>query len=1124
MPSVYTVGQYVTDLRAIRSTGSAMVETFFYPPLSQLLNASGERLRPAILFSTQLRNQGAGTPDGGFFPKPSRRTRRGNPEPEILQNPERGAVEIKPAETNLDTLTNDQQIRRYLEQYGLVLITNLREFRLLKLENGTVRVLERYVLAISANALWSAPLISFAKHEKLLPDFLARVMLYKAPLVQPKDVAWLLASYAREARARAEDHPLASFATVKRALTESLGIKFEGEKGEHFFRSTLVQALFYGIFSAWILWRRSPESRTAGARFDWRVSAHYLRVPVLRKLFGEVSDPGALNSIQLQEILNLAGEALNRVQPGFFATFREEEAVAYFYEPFLEAFDPQLRKDLGVWYTPKEIVQYMVDRVDRLLQTELGQRLGLASPNVRILDPSCGTGAYLTAVLQRIHRTLLENAGDDTALVPNALRTAALTRVFGFEIMPAPFVISHLQIASLLEDALAPLADTQRAGIYLTNALTGWVPERHPQSVIFEEFRREREDSENIKQHGTILVILGNPPYNGYAGIAKIEEERDLTTAYRTPVEGLPVPQGQGLNDLYTRFFRIAERRIAQNENGQGIVCFISNYSWLDGLSHPTMRHHYLRTFDEIYVDNLHGDRKISEYAPDGQTSETIFAVTGSSPGIRVGTAISTLVRKAERRAPIGTVHYRDFEEARASIRRESLLRSLETHLPAYSQLSGTPILGFPFKPRVVQTEYLEWPRLPELVPDSNPGIQSGRDDLVVAITREQVEERMLLYLDADFSREEMEQLVPGTMVPTKRFDALGVRAALQAKGFRQWQIVRLAYRPYDDRWLYWEPTTKLLDEKREAYVARYRPDVPAMYLAQKNRVGFDPPGVTYLLGNRHLIERGANLFPLSLMGEPLPGRVESRVNVSDRAAHYLGELRVEEGEALFFHSLAVMHAPRYRTDNSGALLSDWPRIPLPATADFLNRSAALGHRLAELLDAESAVQFGTEWTFLGTLKLPRESDLNESLKITADWGRRGQGSTVMPATGRSITRPWTDEERRKLARLATARSLTPEEALALLGDNCVDVYLNGDAMWSAVPVSVWNYTLGGYQVLKKWLSYREFALLGRALRADEATYFSQVVRRITAILLMGPELDASYQAILSSAVGLPLS
>ena len=609
-------------------------------------------------------------------------------------------VEIKPAERSLDTLANDEQIRRYLDQYGLVLITNLREFRLLRLEAGAVLVLERYVLSPTAETFWSAPVASFAKHKDLLPDFLARVMLYKAPLVQPKDVAWVLASYAREARARAEDHPLASFETVKRALTQSLGIEFEGEKGEHFFRSTLVQTLFYGIFSAWILWRRSPESRMAGVRFDWRVSAHYLRVPVLRKLFGEVSDPGALNSIHLQEILNLAGEALNRVQSGFFEIFREDEAVAYFYEPFLEAFDPQLRKDLGVWYTPKEIVQYMVERVDHLLRTELGQPMGLASQQVRILDPCCGTGAYLTAVLQHIHRTLLESAGDDTALVPNELRTAALTRVFGFEIMPAPFVISHLQIASLLEDAQAPLADTDRAGIYLTNALTGWVPERHPQSVIFEEFRREREDSENIKQHGTILVILGNPPYNGYAGIAKIEEERDLTNAYRSPVEGLTAPQGQGLNDLYIRFFRIAERRIAQNRDGQGVVSFISNYSWLDGLSHPTMRHHYLRTFDQIYVDNLHGDRKISEYAPDGQTSETVFAVPGSSPGIRIGTAISTLVRKPGRRDRGGTVNYRDFEDARASDRRESLLQSLQMNRPAYSELSQNIRLGFPFKPR----------------------------------------------------------------------------------------------------------------------------------------------------------------------------------------------------------------------------------------------------------------------------------------------------------------------------------------------------------------------------------------------------------------------------------------
>jgi hypothetical protein len=683
MPSAYSVAQYLTDLRAIRSTGSATAETSFYPPLDRLLNTAGQKLQPPILFSTQLRNQGAGMPDGGFFPQPKRSRR--SAEPPILQNPERGVVEIKPADYNLDALTNESQTLRYLKQYGLVLITNLREFRLLQLTSaGKVQTLERYTLAITAAALWSDPLTHFTRHGDLLPDFLARVMLYRAPLVQPKDVAWLLASYAREARARAEDHPLGSFRTVKLALQESLGIQFEGEKGEHFFRSTLVQTLFYGIFSAWILWRRVPENRVPGSRFDWRVSAHYLRVPVLRKLFGEGSDPGALDSVQLQEILNLAGEALNRVQPAFFDTFREDEAVAYFYEPFLESFDPELRKDLGVWYTPKEIVRYMVERIDHLLRTELHQPLGLASPAVRILDPCCGTGAYLTAVLHRIHQTLLQNAGDDTALVPNDLRAIALTRVFGFEIMPAPFVIAHLQLASLLETAGAPLTDDHRAGVYLTNALTGWVPEEHPQSVIFEEFRREREDSEQIKQQGPILVILGNPPYNGYAGIAKIEEERDLTNEYRTPVEGLPAPQGQGLNDLYIRFFRIAERRIAANADGKGIVCFISNYSWLDGLSHPTMRYRYLHTFQKMFIDNLNGDKyRTGKTTPDGLPDPSAFSTPQNREGIQVGTAIATLVRNTTRLD--ATVNVRDLWGT-------GKLNQLERESLADTQPSYTPL------------------------------------------------------------------------------------------------------------------------------------------------------------------------------------------------------------------------------------------------------------------------------------------------------------------------------------------------------------------------------------------------------------------------------------------------
>jgi Type ISP C-terminal specificity domain/N-6 DNA Methylase len=1119
MPPAYSVAQYLTDLRAIRSTGSATAETSFYPPLDRLLNAAGQKLKPQVLFSTQLRNQGAGMPDGGFFPQPHRPRR--SAAPQVLQNPERGVVEIKPADYNLDALTSETQITRYLQQYGLVLITNLREFRLLQLTPaGAILTLERYTLASTPAALWSEPLTSFAHHGDLLPDFLARVMLYRAPLTQPKDVAWLLASYAREARARAEDHPLGSFHTVKVALQESLGIQFEGEKGEHFFRSTLVQTLFYGIFSAWILWRRAPESRTPGARFDWRVSAHYLRVPVLRKLFGEVSDPGALNSIQLQEILNLAGEALNRVLPAFFETFRDDEAVAYFYEPFLEAFDPELRKDLGVWYTPKQIVQYMVERVDHLLRTELDQPLGLASPAVRILDPCCGTGAYLTAVLRRIHQTLLDNAGEDTALVPNDLRNIALSRVFGFEIMPAPFVIAHLQIASLLETAGAPLADTLRAGVFLTNALTGWVPEQHPQSEIFEEFRREREDSEKIKQQDPILVILGNPPYNGYAGIAKIEEERDLTNEYREPVPGLPAPQGQGLNDLYIRFFRVAERRIVANLHGQGIVCLISNNAWLDGLSHPTMRYRYLHAFQHLFIDNLNGDKyRTGKTTPNGLPDPSAFSTPQNREGIQLGTAITTLVRNRNEAHPTGALHLRDLWGTGKLDQLERESRH-ETE-PEYGPFTPVDALGDLFADRSHSTVYLTWPRLPELFPVSFPGVKTSRDSFVVDIDRDRLDARMRQYFGAEATDDEIAELVPDLMVSRARFNPIETRRTLQQKGFRPWQIVRYAYRPFDLRWLYWEPETKLLDEKRSEYVNQMI-GATLWIEARQSESGdtFNRGTATKSLADN--FGNGlSNFFPAIIIeaGTLLAG-VTSHPNVSTSAEVYLSSVALPALD-LFLHALATMHTPSYRAENAGALLGDWPRIPLPSAADLLARSSALGCRLADLLDPESSLQLIAEWSFLGALKLTRGAALENALKVTAGWGYRGQGSTVMPGQGLSPERPWNDTEREKIASLTSTESLTLEDALTLLGESCVDVHLNDESFWSGVPVNVWNYTLGGYQVLKKWLSYREFPLVGRPLHSEEAAYFAQVVRRITAILLLGPALDASYEVILPMARGL---
>ena len=255
-----------------------------------------------------------------------------------------------------------------------------------------------------------------------------------------------------------------------------------------------------------------------------------------------------------------------------------------------------------------------------------------------VLDPCCGTGAYLAEVLRRIAANLTGKGMG--ALAGARVKQAAIERVFGFEIMPAPFVVAHLQVGLTLQDLDASLADdeTERAGVFLTNALTGWEPtDREKQVVAFPELEQERDRANQVKRDRPILVILGNPRLTtAFAGMA-VDEERVLSDAYRV-TKRVRRPEGQGLNDLYVRFFRMAERRIA-DKTGRGVVCFISNYSWLDGLSFTGMRERYLEAFDAIRIDCLNGDKyKTGKVTPDGRPDPSIFSTEGDPVGIQVGT------------------------------------------------------------------------------------------------------------------------------------------------------------------------------------------------------------------------------------------------------------------------------------------------------------------------------------------------------------------------------------------------------------------------------------------------------------------------------------------------------
>ena len=711
------VETYFDDLRRIRASGGATGERSYYPPLTNLLNAVGTTLKSKVFCISELAQQGAGHPDIGLYG--AKQVQRGKPREG--QAPECGVVEVKSASDDAWLTAESEQVSRYWDRYRLVLVTNTRDFVLLGEDAAGQPVkLETFRSAETAEAFaqrLQTPR-TFARDAGAgLGEYLCRALSHRAALSEPRDLAWLLASYARDGLARVEaagDAP--SLNAVRSALEEALGVRFEGDRGAAFFRSTLVQTLFYGVFSAWVLWSR--QMPPPAGRFNWHEAVWHLRAPVLRALFQQLADPGRLQPLGLVEVLDWTGAALDRVdREAFFTRFNEGEAVPYFYEPFLEAFDPALRKQLGVWYTPAEVVRYMVARVDRALKDDLGIADGLAAENVYVLDPCCGTGAFLAETLRRIASNL-ENRGFG-ALTGARVKQAATRRVFGFEIMPAPFVVAHLQVGLTMQSLDAALSEdgTERAGVFLTNALTGWEP-RVQKPLPFPELEEERDRAERVKQDTPVLVIIGNPPYNGFAGMA-VDEERELSQAYRTTRRARR-PEGQGLNDLYVRFFRMAERRIAE-KTGQGIVCFISNYSWLDGLSFTGMRERYLDAFDAIRIDCLNGDKyKTGKTTPDGRPDPSIFSTPGDPVGIQVGTAIATLVRKAEH-SPAEAVGFRHLWGQAKLI---ELTDTAETEPAAlYDTVEPVLPLGLPFAEVSVNRGWSDWPSLPDLFPKSFPGV-----------------------------------------------------------------------------------------------------------------------------------------------------------------------------------------------------------------------------------------------------------------------------------------------------------------------------------------------------------------------------------------------------------------
>jgi len=629
-----------------------------------------------------------------------------------------------------------------------------------------------------------------------LISLITRAVTDLASIAAPADLAKILARQARDAKAGMPD----DLKPVKPLLDDyrqALGLAFaiDDEKGANFFRSSLVQSIFYALFAAWILW---DKEAAVGATFDVADAHQYLPIPFLDALLHDIRHPTRMKHLGLDAHLARAVKTFNRVDRSLFRsrmTFPTIDgettiaAITYFYEPFLEAFDPQLKEDLGVWYTPPEIVRYQVQRVHHLLKVELDRPRGLADPDVVVLDPCCGTGAYLLEVARCI-ASELKGEGDESSLGLELAR-AFSERVIGFEILTAPFAIAQLQLYLLLDQLGSKPDADHRVAVFLTNALSGW-HDADDIKLNFPEMREEFDAAQKVKRQAKIIVILGNPPYDRFTGAAQAEEA-ELVSHYKGielvddfNKDGTPKKDEFGrvrkkqrgdsllykefgvrkqlLDDLYIRFIRLAEERIGEAAD-YGVVSYISNSSYLTGRSHPLMRRMLLSNFDAVWIDNLNGDKyRTGKVIPKGlpgagTRDDSAFTTEMDPRGIQPGTTIATWVkRKGARTKPDETaVLYRDFWGP-AALKRQGLLSSLpagsppkSSTIPVYVSVKPSKENRWRLGPKTVDGGFEAWPGLDEMFPMSVQGVNHNRgiEGSVIDTNKVRLAARMQAYITA---------------------------------------------------------------------------------------------------------------------------------------------------------------------------------------------------------------------------------------------------------------------------------------------------------------------------------------------------------------------------------------
>lgn len=1023
-----TVQVYLDEVIKTFKTGHAR-EHAYRPALETLV----ETLNPGINAVNDPKQQKVGAPD--FV---------------ILKGKTPiGYIEAKDIDVDLDKeFKTKNQFNRYKASLNNLCFTNYLDFRfflngvevqrieIARLTNGNIEIIPENI------PLLDSVLTNFTQKKSITirsPKELASLMAEKAKML--KNVIYLSLSEVTTEKGPLEQQ----FDVFKQLLIRDLSLEQ--------YSDIYAQTVAYGMFAA-----RYHDSSLDTFTRDEANNLLPKSNPFLRNFFQTIA--GYNIDERIIWIVDDIAELFNHVNvrellENFGKETKRTDAIVHFYETFLAEYDQKMRKARGVYYTPEPVVDFIVRAVDDILKTEFGIADGLADTSkievekelqgskkkqkvsehrVQVLDPATGTGTFLDHIIKHIYKTRFTGqAGAWQSYVDEHL----LPRLHGFEILMASYSMAHLKLDITLAETgyEATKGKGKRLGVYLTNSLEE--PGAHQQDMLSQWLTTESMEANEVKKEKPIMVVMGNPPYSGVSSnngewITKLIEDYKY-------VDGVHFGERKHwLQDDYVKFIRFAEWFI--EKNGEGVIAYINNHGFLDNPTFRGMRNHLLKTFDKIYILDLHGNTKKKETSPDGTKDENVF-------DIMQGVSINFFIKSKKTKKTLAEVNHADLfgkRDSKYSVLNKSNIGSIQWTRLDYQ----SPEYFFVYKDNQLKGEYKNYIRIDSIFNRNVSGIVTMGDSFAISDNQESIISRLKDLQNTDYDE---------TTFRTKY--TLG-------KNYAKWIIqnkntiaidaektMAIAYRPFEKKYTYFD--NKVLWRWRTEIMQNYVKGNNIGLLTTKalKDSSFAHAFITtsiseaiYLSGNT-----GSNAmnFPLYIYTDSQLDTTRRHPNLNQRFIdHIASKLKLnfipdhehaDSGKEGTFNPLdvlgyiyAILHSPTYRERYKEFLKIDFPRIPFTSNQKLFWSLVEKGRDIRQYHLMEHA---------------------NSSSLIT-QYPVAGENEVINPKY--SENKAW----------------------------------INDTQYFDSVPKIAWEFYIGGYQPAQKWLKDRK----GRKLSFDEVLHYQKII------------------------------